>query len=235
MSNETTAAQEAPDSYRYDEDAAGHAEDFANRITDNGAFTGVFLKVWPFTAQPKEGSTVGTKGVHFEFESIGKETASFDLYTIGPKGSKNKDGVTRTEEEKFPGYNQLMALMFLMGIKGALKTKKDKIETWEGEPGKRVKVEKEADIYPELCGKSIGIVFQKELSNNQTNGKETSRVQFLASFHPETKLTASEIKAGEKTPKKLERILKSLKTKDSRTHHADEPAQPSQGIPAGDY
>lgn len=235
MSETNTPATAAPDSYSYDEEAAGHAEDFANRITDNGAFTGVFLKVWPFTAAPKEGSTVGTKGVHFEFESIGKETASFDLYTIGPKGSKNKDGVVRTENEKFPGYNQLMALMFLMGIKGELKTKKGKVELWEGEAGKRVRVEKEADIYPDLIGKSIGIVFQKELSNNRDSGKETSRIQFLASFHPETKMTASEIKAGEKAPKKFERILKSLRTKDSRTHHADEPAQPSQSIPTGDY
>lgn len=233
----TEAAKEQPvpasaNMYDYDEEAASHAEDFANRIDDKGAFVGIFTNVWPLTTKIKDDGTGGTEGVHFEFETIANETASFDLYTKGPKGTKRKDGTTRTETEKFPGYNQLMAMQFLMGLKG-LKTKKGKIEVYDDEAKKRVEVD--GDTFPDLIGRKIGIIFQKELYNKNT-GAEASRINFLASFHPETRLTSSEIKANEKHPKKYEKIMKGLKTKDSRTRQGVEPDQPSQGIAAaGDY
>lgn len=209
--------------YTYDEDAAGHAEDFVNRIDKNDAYTGKFLNAWPIVSARKDDGSGETAGVHFDFEGIGKETASFDVYTI------KKDGT------KLFGYNMLQAMMLLMGVKG-LKTKKGKIQEYEEDPAtkKRKLVEKEGDVFPDLIGKPIGLIFQRELYNRQ-DGKEGTRVNMIASFHPETHLTASEIREKKTTPAKFKRIMDGLRTKDSRTHTAAEPAQPSQSVPTGDY
>lgn len=206
-------------SYDYDESAAGHAEDFANRIVESAAYEGVFVKCWPILSKTKDDGTGGTAGIHFEFEAGDHSTASFDLYTV------KKDGT------KLFSYNMVMAMMGLMGVKG-LKTKKGKIEVYDNETNKRVEVD--GDTFPEMCGKKIGLVLQKELYT-KSDGKEGSRMNLLASFQPETHLTMSEIKEKQTKPVKFERIMKGLRTKDSRIHQAAEPAQPSQGVPAGDY
>lgn len=209
----TDKEQSSSVDYGYDEDAAGHAEDFANRIDTSGMFVGVFKRVWALQSHEK-----GTHGMHFEFDANGS-TANFDLWTM------NKE-----KTEKFFGYNMVQAMQLLLGIKG-LKAKKGKIEAYNSETNKRE--ETEGDTFPDLCGKTIGVVLQRE-NYNKADGKETFRINLLMAFHPESKLTASEIR--EKKPAaKLERVLRGLKNKDSRTKTAAEPAQPNQSLPSGDY
>lgn len=204
-------------SYDYDDSAAGHAEDFANRIDKSDAFIGKFTNAWALVSKTKDDGSGGTSGIHFEFEGAGGERGQADIYTV------KKDGT------KLFGYNMVMAMMLIMGVKG-LKTKKGEIEGFVD--GKREKME--GDVFPDLIGKSIGVIFQKELYT-KNDGKEGSRYNLIATFHPETKLTASEIKEKKVKPEKFERIMRGLKTKDSRTAQAAEPAQPSQALPAGDY
>ena len=215
-------------SYDYDEEAAGHAEDFVNRI-EAGPFEGVFTNVWDITAEK------GSKGVHFEFEAGGAK-GSFDIYTIGPKGSTDKNGVVREQDTKFPGYNQLMAIMTVLGVR-SLKTRKGAIEVYDKEQNKRV--EASGNVYPDLMNKKIGVVFQKEVYNRQSDGKEAARYNFLGSFNVETRLTASEMREGVRKADpekgKLARMVKGNKVKDSRTVKAEEPAQPSQALPDGAY
>ena len=204
-------------SYDFDESAAGHAEDFANRIDKSDAFIGKFTNVWALVSKTKDDGSGGTSGIHFEFEGTGGERGQADIYTI------KKDGT------KLFGYNMVQAMMLIMGVQG-LKTKKGEIEGFVD--GKREKME--GDVFPDLIGRSIGVIFQKELYT-KSDGKEGSRYNLIATFHPETRLTASEIKEKKVKPEKYERIMRGLKTKDSRTAQAPEPAQPSQALPAGDY
>lgn len=208
---------ETPISYDYDENAAGHAEDFANRIDKSDAFVGKFTNVWALVSKTKDDGSGGTSGIHFEFEGDGGERGQADIYTI------KKDGT------KLFGYNMVQAMMLIMGVKG-LKTKKGEVEIFED--GKRVKAE--GDTFPDLIGRKIGVIFQKELYT-KSDGKEGSRYNLIATFHPETRMTASEIKEKKVKPEKYERIMRGLKTKDSRIAAAPEPSQPSQGLPAGDY
>lgn len=210
---------ETPISYDYDDNAAGHAEDFANRIDKSDAYIGTFTNAWALTSKTKEDGSGGTSGIHFEFEGAGGERGQADIYTV------KKDGT------KLFGYNMVMAMMLIMGVKG-LKTKKGEIEVFDNDSGKRIKVE--GDTFPDLMGKRIGVIFQKELYT-KNDGKEGSRYNLIATFHPETKLTASEIKEKKVKPEKFDRIMRGLKTKDSRVAQAAEPAQPSQALPAGDY
>lgn len=203
--------------YDYDEEAAGHADDFVNRIDHSAAYEGAFTRVWPFKAK------TGTKGVHFEFEAPGGAKTTFDLYTVKEDGTK------------LFSYNMLMAMLTIMGLKG-LRSKPGVIEAYNEDTNKRE--ETTGETFPDLCGKSIGVVLQKELYTKGT-GKEGYRMNLLGTFHTGTRLTASEMREGVKKADaeqgKLARMVRGLKTKDSRTVTSAEPAQPSQGLPAGDY
>lgn len=200
--------------YGYDEEAAGHAEDFANRVDKSDAYRGEFVRCWPIVS-----ATKGTKGVHFEFETDGAKT-NFDIYTIKADGTK------------LPGYFTFQALQTILGLRG-VNASAGKIEKWDDDEGKRVEVD--GPTFPSVCGKRIGVVLQKELYNKR-DGKETYRMNLQAVFDAVTNLTASEIKEKKSKPEKLDKIIRSLKTKDSRTQGVAEPAQPSQaGIADGGY
>jgi hypothetical protein len=124
----------------------------------------------------------------------------------------------------------VQAAMFLMGVK-SLKTTTGKVSKWSEAEGKRV--EEDGDVYADLCGKPIGIVLSKELYTTQ-KGSDATRLNLEGLYQPETRLTMTEIKEKKTVPVKLDRLVKGLKVKDSRTKGA-EPAQPSVVAGAGDY
>ena len=193
--------------YSYDPEAAGKADDVANRIDTSNAYVGRFKLAHQIV------SSKGTEGVHFEFASPGGGTASFDVYT-------RKDDGTPTF-----GNNQLQAMMAILGLKG-LKSVPGKFEAWDNDEGRRV--ETEGETFPDLCDKDIGLVLQKELYT-KNNGQEGFRMNLYGIFHPVTRFTSSELKEKKAAPEKLEKMLRSLKTKDSRKARTEEPAQPDVG------
>lgn len=197
------------DNYAYDEKGAIRADDAASRLSENGPYVGVLTK-----AQGTVSAEKGTRGVILGFDSPGQGNAEFTLWT------KSADGV------EYFGKAQLDAIMFLVGIKGTLKAQAATVEDWVDVGGKREKQEVEGKIYPELIGKHLGIVFQKELYSTN-KGATGERINPVGFFQPETKLMMSEIKERKTTPVKLDRLVRGLKTKDSRKAQAAEPAQPS--------
>lgn len=199
-------------SYDYDDEAAGKADNVASRIDQSGPYIGRFK-----SANAME-SSKGTEGVHFEFDSPGGGSASFDLWT------KKENG------EAVFGINQLNAMLCVLGIR-SLKSVEGKYEGWVD--GKREEVS--GEIFPDLCNKDIGLVLQKELYT-KGDGKDGFRMNLFGVFHPVSKLTASEIKEGKTKPEKMEKMVRGLKTKDSRTAPSNEPSQPSIGAEgAGSY
>jgi hypothetical protein len=198
--------------YTYDEKAATKADDAASRIAENGAYVGTFKKAWAIVS-----TNTGTHGITFAFESPGQGTAEFTLYT------RKADGT-----EIF-GWNLVSAIMFLLGVK-KLESERGMVEVYDEDQGKRV--EQEGDVFPALCDKPIGVVLQKELYTKQGGGDGT-RIGLYGVYDAATKLMMSELKEKKTTPVKLERLLKGLKTKDSRKAAAAEPAHPSVGAEGG--
>ena len=201
--------------YDYDENAGAHADDVANRIDQCGAYIGEFTVVNAME------SSKGTQGIHFEFTSPGGGTASFDCWTE----KTDDDGNPKT----LFGLNQVQAMMSILGVRG-LKSEPGEVEEWVD--GKRVKVE--GDRFPALEKKKIGLVLQRENYSKQDNS-DGFRMNLFGVFHAESRLTASEIKERKVAPEKLEKMLRGLKTKDSRVARIAEPAQPPMGAAAGGY
>lgn len=199
--------------YEYDPDAASKADDVASRIDTSAAYIGQFKSVHAFK------SSKGTEGMHFEFTSPGGGSAGFDLYT------RKEDGTVVF------GMNQLQAMMAILGLRG-LRAQQGMFEAYDFDEGKRV--EKTGEIFPDLCGKTIGLVLQKE-KYTKNNGQEGYRMNLFGIFHPDSRLTASEIKERKAQPEKLEKMLRGLKDKDTRRAVTAEPAQPSVGAPDGAY
>ena len=201
-------------SYDYDEKAASHADDVANRIDTGGMYIGVFKR-----AEATVSAQKGTHGITLEFEVPGGGSVENTLWTRKSDGSA------------IFGDNLVQAIRSILGVRGNMPSTAGKVMVWED--GK--KVEADGETFPQLCGKRIGVVFQKELYT-KNDGKESYRMNLYGVFDADSKLTASEIKEGVKAPVKLERLVRSAqKNKDSRVAVAAEPAQPAVGAAAGDY
>jgi hypothetical protein len=203
--------------YGYNPEVAGAADKMAERATDSGAYVGELKKVYTTVSGNK-----GTHGLVCEFEAPGQGNAEFTLWT------HDNEGKAMTGS---PGYAMFNALLFLLGVKNP-EVAKGTAEVWvDGAGGKREKVEQEVDIFPELCGKKIGIVLQKEVQD------KGFRMNLYGLFEPTTRRTMTEVRDGVTKGVKLDRLLKGLKDKDGRTKGRSsegEPGQPSTGMDMAD-
>jgi single-strand DNA-binding protein len=199
--------------YEFDPESGAKADDVASRIDTSAAYIGQFKLAHAMK------SSKGTEGIHFEFTSPGGGSASFDIWT------KKEDGTTVW------GMNQLNAMMSILGLRG-LRAVEGEFEAYDADSGKRVPTK--GEVFPELCNKDIGLVLQKELYT-KNDGKEGYRMNLFGIFHPVSRLTASELKDRKSAPEKIEKMLRGLKTKDSRRAVAAEPAQPAVGAGEGGY
>ncbi len=199
--------------YEYNESSAVQADKAASRITEGGAYVGQFKKVFAIESEK------GSKGLDFTFDAPGNGIVNFRLYTHGQEG------------QEIMGMNYVNAMLFMLGVK-SLKSEAGTAEIWDANEGKRI--EQEIEEFPALYGKSIGLMFQRELSSY--NGKTQDRLNLECVFQPETKLLVSEIKERKTQPVKYDRMLKMCsKVKDARKLEAAEPPQPNIGASAGDY
>jgi len=201
--------------YSFNEEQASKADDFANRLDTSGAYVGVFTKAFGTKSQS------GTEGITLEFDTGSAGKAEVTLWT------RKEDG-----EPAF-GMNFLQSIMMMLGLRG-LKSTSGKVDQWDNDAGKRV--EQDGEVFPELLNRRIGLVLQKELLTKRSGG-DSYRMNVYGVFHHESKLTASEIKERKVQPAKLDKLLHSLKDKDSRKANA-EPAQPSMVVtsaPTGTY
>ena len=199
--------------YEYDPDAASKADDVASRIDTSGPYIGQFKLAHSIT------SSKGTEGLAFEFTSPGGGSASFTVYT------RKEDGTPTF------GNNQLQAMMGILGLRG-LRSVEGKFEAWDNDTGKRVEVG--GDTFPDLVGRDIGLVLQKE-KYTKNNGQEGFRMNLFGIFHPVSRLTSSEIKERKTSPEKLEKMLRGLKDKDSRRVVEPETPQPNVGGEPGAF
>jgi hypothetical protein len=193
-------------SYSLDTTAAREGDTQNLRITETGAYIGAFTKAEKVTSKK------GTTGVEFSFLSREKQSADFlTLWTVNEAG------------EQIYGFKQLMALMTCMRVKDVSETK-GTVEKFED--GQKVKVA--ATIHPELTGKPIGILLQRE-EYEKNNGQIGHKFNLVGFFDPQTRMTATEIldKAG--TAEKLDKMVAALKDKPLQKR-----AAMNHGTPAGE-
>jgi len=196
--------------YALDTKAARKADQTGNRITEIGKYVGTFTQAEDITA------STGTKGVALRFESNGQST-NLSLYT------KKKDGT------EIMGFQALMAIMTCMRLRG-IKPQAGTVKHWDNDA--KAEVTKQAQVFPDLCGKPIGLLLETE-DYAKNNGEIGTRMVIAGIFQADTELTASEILDQKTTPEHLPKLIERLRhrpVKGAKPAAAPAAAKPSSGF-----
>lgn len=168
------------------------------RIDTTGAYTGVITLAKQIVA----GS--GTEGIEFTFQADDGRVANWlRLYT------RKADGT-----ETF-GMGLLMSAMTCLKLR-EISTETVTIEEWDHNANARVPVD--VTNFSDLCNKPIGILLQKELKDGyDKNGNPKYAMNIAGFFDAKTRMTATEILEKATKAEALDKKIKYLKDKDSRT------------------
>ena len=195
--------------YQLDPKAAQKADQTGNRINEIGKYVGTFTQAEDITAG------TGTKGLSLRFESNG-QGANLSLYT------KKADG------ETIMGFQVLMAIMACLQLRN-IEPKQGTVKAWDNNTN--TEIAKAATVFPDLCGKPIGLLLETEdyLKRDNTTG---TKMVIAGVFQAKTELTATEIlerkTAPLMLPKMVERLHhRPLKTAKTQASRAPAPAQAS--------
>lgn len=175
--------------YALDTQSARKADQTGSRITELGKYVGTFTQAEDITAG------TGTKGLALRFESNG-QSANLSLYTVKPDG------------EKIMGYQALMAIMTCMQLRN-IAPKAGTVKVWDNET--RTEVTKQAQVFPELCGKPIGLLLETE-DYTKNDGGIGTRMVIAGIFRASDEFTASEILDKKTVPEQLGKMV-------ARLHH----------------
>lgn len=187
-------------------DEARKADNFSSVIKETGAYVGTI------TRAEKLLSEKNTEGVGFSFKADDGSTASFlDVYTAKADG------------EKLRGHSIVQAAMCCLKLRTADEGRIE-FERWDFDARKMVPAN--ATGYPAMMNRRIGFVLQKELQTNQNTGRDVERMNIVAVFDADTRMTATEILDKKTKAERLDGILKLLKpVRDSRKNtHAPAPS-----------
>ena len=181
-------------------------------ITKTGGYDGKFISVKKIIA------STGTIGVEFSFKSENDGTAGFLSIYI-----QKKDGTL------LPDYDTLNAIMACMKVKSITEKQMD-IEEYSKTKEKMIKVNR--PCYPELMGKPIGMVLQRE-EYYRTDNSIGATMGIYAAYNVESRQTAIEI-LDQKKPERLEKILDVVK--DKKVAKKTTPKTANAGdLPDGDF
>lgn len=180
--------------YQLDPNAAREADSFGSYLSETGKYIGTFTRAEKLVSKNK-----GTHGIGFTFESTGKQSTRFDVWTIDASG-KHLGG--------FKAVNAIMACMKLRLLTEA----QGKVERYNWDTQQKDIVD--ATIFPDLMGKPVGLVLQKTEYEKVREGHKTGetgwRLELLAPFSAEGEFTASEILDRKTKPEKLASIIATL-------------------------
>lgn len=158
--------------YTLDTDAAKQADSGSGRINETGKYVGMFTKT------KKVSSKQGTQGIEFSFEANNGQTADYlTVWTINNEG------------KQIYGYKQLMALMTCLKVR-SIDAKAGEVEEYDSTAKQMVK--HQAEIYPALMNKPIGVLLQME-EYEKKDGSFGEKASFAGFFDPQTEQVAIEI------------------------------------------
>jgi len=176
-----------------DTNLARQADRVNSSIKESGKYVGVI------TRAEKLISKKNTEGLGISFKSENDETANYlDLYTVNAEG------------KKLPSMNIVQAILCCTRTKSANEGAIE-FEAWDKDAKKVIK--KSTNGYPDLMGKKIGLLLQKEISTNEQTGEDVERMVIYGVFEPSSELTASEILDKKTVSEVLPKMLTSLMNK----------------------
>jgi hypothetical protein len=171
--------------------SAKQADVVNSSIKESGKYIGVITRAESLKSKN------GNQGVGISFKSDNGETADYlDLY------------IGETDGKPWGGSNTVNAILCCLKLKQA-PIAKVKFEKWDAVAKQRSEVA--VDGFPDIQGKRIGFLLQKELTTYQGQTKE--KLNIFGVFNADTELTASEILASATKPEKLEKMVASLMSK----------------------
>lgn len=206
--------------YTIDATAAREAENFSSYLAETGKYKGKFIRAEKLVSTNK-----GTHGVGFTFESDSKQTTRFDIWTMNAQG------------EHLMGFKTINAIMACMKIKNVAEVKGE-VDRYDYETKQTHKVQ--AEVFPELVNRPIGLVLQKNEYEKMREGRKTGetgwRLELTAPFEAATEFTAAEIMDRATQPKKLASIMSSIADRPLKNRPAAQANHPSNDYsepPAG--
>lgn len=190
-------------------DDARKADKFSSIIRETGKYVGVI------TRAEKLLSPQGTQGLGLSFKSDDGASANYlDIYTAKKNG------------ETLRGHNIVNAILCCLRIKTA-EDGQIKFERWDKNASAMVQAS--ASGYPSLMGKRIGLVLQQNLETHSQTGADTSKMNIVAVFEPNTGLMASEILDSKTKGERLDKVVQMIMTtpiRDNRKKAGFQPMTP---------
>lgn len=190
-------------SYALDTEIAKQADKVNVSIRESGKYVGVITRAEALVSEK------GTRGLGLSFQAIDGATSDYlDLYT------HNKDGEPLSALKT---VNAILACLALRSINEA----PIQCEKWNSADKKRERVT--VNGYPELMGRKIGLLLQRELTSHSMTGNDSERMNIFGVFSAASELTASEILERKTTPERLPKMLEALMARpvrDSRVKRA---------------
>lgn len=162
--------------------------DSSLRIEEAGKYVGVIKHMEFITAKS------GTTGFKIEFETDNKESASFSIWT------EKKDGTP------LGGGHKINALLACVGARGLTPTNAQ-LEKYDFDAKERVM--KNCIVAPEVAGKRIGFLLQRENYQNDS-GEWKYQMNFFSCFNAQSELMVKEIIDRKTSPEALPKSLASL-------------------------
>jgi hypothetical protein len=179
-------------SYDLNTKSAAAADNTMSRIDETGKYVGTLTRAEAVTSKQ------GTEGVEFSFRADDGATADFlTLWTYNRAG------------DELPSLKVLNAMMTVLRAKTISPTP-GQVERWDSDSRSRVKAA--ATIFPELTGKRIGLLLQREEYEKQ-NGDVGSKMNLYSVFDADSELTASEILSRKTQPEVLAKMVATLRDK----------------------
>lgn len=190
--------------YTLDPKAAADADNFMSRLDRTGKYTGTLIRAEAKCSDNK------TDGIEFSFRADSGGVSDYlSIWTHNASG------------EALAGLKTLNAIMTVCRVKAITPTQ-GLVERWDRFARQREKVS--ATIFPELTGKRIGLLLQRE-EYDRNDGGTGVNMRIFAPFDPETELTASEILAKKTNPEVLPRMVAQLKDRPPQRFKSAAPAE----------
>jgi hypothetical protein len=197
--------------YALDATAARQADERNGRIAEIGKYVGTFTRAEDVTSKK------GTRGIDFAFETPDRLSANFSLWTMNAKG------------EHLFGFKQLQALMTCLKVKNIAPVA-GVVKKWDHDSGSVQ--EFDAQIFKDLMGKQIGILFETE-DYEKNDGSVGTKVVPAGFFEASTELMAGEILDKKVQAAQLAKMVPALRHRPLKRGGGGNPA-PSGGQPHSD-
>jgi hypothetical protein len=195
-------------SYTRDDQLAVQPETtFGGKIETSGAYIGRLTLAREKTAK------TGTRGIEFTFEADDGRIARFlSLWIARANG----------EKIEYP-FSLLSALMACLDVK-KIDSSSASVDEWNPATGSWAPGE--AQVFPDLMNKPVGIVLQRE--EREWEGRIQVSMKIVQFFDPADRSTPGEIMSGNRSGRALDKMVSNLRETVVRSD-----ALPAGGAPSG--